>query len=120
MRAWHVAFENPPVATHSFSDRGNGLVATRGLAKGEIIFTEVPLAVASISDRPHCWHCIRALTKPEDELGALPFASQFWPQFDEAIKDGPLNFCSAHCSARAAAEYPALLTSEGADGPWVD
>jgi hypothetical protein len=69
MKAWHGTFEHPPVVVSLFADRGHGLVATRSISKEEVhaaagiaahdrrnwparwqvIFTEVPAVVASIS-----------------------------------------------------------------------
>ena len=36
MKAWHGAFESPPVVLTLFQGRGHGLVATRDIEKGEV------------------------------------------------------------------------------------
>lgn len=60
--AWAAGFLPPPVAVHAEADKGEGLRALAPLRKGQIIFTERPMARAALRDSPpHCDHCCRSM-----------------------------------------------------------
>ena len=107
--AWHGAYQPPPCRVEPFGPgKGNGLVAARAIAEGEIIFTETPRVCASLSELPHCSHCARSLAPP---LPGLPEESlQHWPA-PPAITCPccAAKYCSEQCCATAAGSYHAVL-----------
>ena len=40
--AWNGAHQPPPCRVEAFAAKGNGLVATRAIPAGEIVWTETP------------------------------------------------------------------------------
>lgn len=59
--AWHGPFLPPPVDVRAVQAQGNALFATRVISKGEIVFSEVPLMAAAVSELLHCHHCCRSV-----------------------------------------------------------
>lgn len=105
--AWHGAYQPPPCGVAECGVKGNGLLATRGIAEGEVVFTERPRVCATLSAVPHCAHCCRSTAPP---LPGLPADSlQHWPSPATATcPECDECYCSEQCAA-AAVRYHRVL-----------
>ena len=105
--AWHGAYQAPPCGVAECGVKGNGLLATRGIAEGEVVFTERPRVCATLSAVPHCAHCCRSTAPP---LPGLPADSlQHWPSPATATcPECDECYCSEQCAA-AAVRYHRVL-----------
>ena len=100
--AFHGCLEPPPVHEVTFAEIGRGLVATRTIERGEIIFTESPLISAGKPPEGvnGCDFCMRSLCRVTDVPGLerLP-RPDLWPTFEGAQEcECGIWFCSDFCS----------------------
>ena len=105
--AWHGAYQPPPCVVSECGVKGNGLLATRGIAEGEVVFTECPRVCVTLSAVPHCAHCCRSTAPP---LPGLPADSlQHWPSpATVTCPECDEHYCSEQCAA-AAVRYHRVL-----------
>ena len=106
-RAFHGCFEEPPVREVIISPlKGRGLVASRRIRRGEIVFTEAPMAGTARCPPGvrACIFCMQTLCRVQDisSLAALP-QPELWPEFTAASQCGECGtwFCSELCKRHA-------------------
>lgn len=105
-QAFHGQLESPPVKiTVVDAVVGRGLVATRNIKRGEIIFTEsAAVSVAEETGVPSCSYCLCSLAGVEASplLTALPHQEHFDPPPPHcSCPNCGMVYCGERCRAKA-------------------
>jgi hypothetical protein len=110
--AWHGAFDRPPVKLTMTPHWGNGLLATRDIAPGEVVFTETPLSCVTLSNVPHCDLCSRSMAPPSlAGLEAGDRELELWPAVAAVACERGCTavYCSTHCRDTALSTYHSVV-----------